>query len=55
MSLKAFHIVFIIFSTGLAFGSGMWCLWVRRVSDAPNYLFGAIFFFAVALALIVFG
>jgi hypothetical protein len=55
MSLKAFHIVFIIFSTALAFGGGIWCLWVRSVADAPGYLFGAVISFAAALALIVYG
>src|SRR6266704_2897627 len=28
MSLKGFHIVFIIFSTLLALGIGAWCVWV---------------------------
>jgi hypothetical protein len=28
---------------------------VRRVADAPNYLFGAIFSFAMGLVLIVYG
>ena len=31
MSLKAFHIVFIIFSTLLAFGTGAWCVWVDLI------------------------
>ena len=29
MSLKGFHIVFIIFSTLLALGIGAWCIWVN--------------------------
>jgi hypothetical protein len=42
MSLKAFHIVFIIFSTLLALGTGAWCVWVDLVEGAPIYLAGAI-------------
>src|SRR6186997_1227844 len=41
MSLKAFHIVFIIFSTLLALGTGVWCLWVNLVEGAPIYVAGA--------------
>ena len=51
MSLKAFHIVFVIFSTLLALGVGGWCIWVNLVEDAPVYLAGAIAAFASALAL----
>ena len=36
MSLKGFHIVFITFSTLLAFGIGVWCLWVNSVMGAPR-------------------
>jgi hypothetical protein len=53
MSLKAFHIVFVIFSTLLALGVGAWCIWVNLVEDAPVYLAGAIVSFACALALVV--
>ena len=43
MSLKAFHIVFIIFSTLLALGTWRaWCIWVNLVEGAPIYLAGAI-------------
>jgi len=38
MSLKAFHIVFIIFSTLLALGTAAWCVWVDLVEGAPIYL-----------------
>jgi hypothetical protein len=55
MSLKAFHIVFIIFSTLLAIGTGAWCVWVNRVEGAPIYLAGAIASFVAAIALIVYG
>ena len=55
MSLKAFHIVFIIFSTLLAFAVGVWCIWVNLVEGAPVYLTGAIASFVVAVALIIYG
>jgi len=55
MSLKAFHIVFIIFSTLLALGVGAWCVWVDLVEGAPNYLAGAIASLVVAIALMVYG
>ncbi len=55
MSLKAFHIVFIIFSTLLALGAGTWCIWVDLVQGMPIYLAGAIASFATAIALIVYG
>jgi hypothetical protein len=55
MSLKAFHIVFIIFSTLLASGTGVWCLWVNLVAGAPIYVAGAAASFVVAIALMVYG
>ena len=55
MSLKAFHIVFIIFSTLLAIGTSAWCVWVDLVEGAPIYLAGAIASFAAAIALMVYG
>jgi hypothetical protein len=55
MSLKGFHIVFIVFSTLLALGVGLWCVWVDLVEGAPVYLAGAIASFVTAVALIVYG
>ena len=56
MSLKAFHILFITFSTLLAFGCGIWCLWVNSLApETHSYLAGAIFSFAAAIALIIYG
>ena len=55
MSLKAFHIVFVIFSTLLALGVGAWCIWVNLVEDAPVYLAGAIASFVCALVLVIYG
>ena len=55
MSLKAFHIVFIIFSTLLAIGTSAWCVWIDLVEGASIYLAGAIASFATAVALIIYG
>jgi hypothetical protein len=55
MSLKAFHIVFVIFSTLLALGVGAWCIWVNLVEGAPVYLAGAMASFACAVALVIYG
>ncbi len=55
MSLKGFHIVFIILSTLLALGVGGWCVWVDLVEGAPVYLAGAIASFVSAAALVVYG
>jgi hypothetical protein len=53
MSLKAFHIIFVIFSTLLALGVGAWCIWVNLVEGAPVYLAGAVGSFVCALVLVV--
>jgi hypothetical protein len=55
MSLKAFHFVFVIFSTLLAIGIGAWCIWVDLVEGAPVYLTGAIASFACAAGLVAYG
>jgi hypothetical protein len=55
MSLKAFHFVFIVFSTLLALALGVWCVWVDLVEGAPIYLAGAIASFTTAVGLIVYG
>src|SRR5215470_13044338 len=55
MSLKAFHIVFIIFSKLLALGTGVWCLWVNLVEGAPIYVAGAVASFVVAIVLMAYG
>jgi hypothetical protein len=55
MSLKGFHIVFIVFSTLLAVALGGWCIWVDMVEGAPIYLAGAIASFASAVALVIYG
>lgn len=55
MSLKGFHIVFVLFSTMLALGIGAWCIWVDLVEGVPIYQTGAICAFAVAVGLLVYG
>ncbi len=55
MSLKAFHIIFITFSTLMAFGIGISCLWVNKVGETSAYTIGAIVSFAAAVGLIVYG
>lgn len=55
MSLKAFHFVFITFSTLLALGLGGWCIWVDLVEGSSIYLGGAIASFVAAVALVIYG
>ena len=55
MSLKAFHLVFVVFSTLLAIGLGAWCVWVNLVEGNSIYLIGAIASFVCAIALVVYG
>ena len=55
MSLKGFHIVFIVFSMLLALGIGAWCVWVDLVEGAPIYLADDICSFVVSVALVVDG
>ena len=55
MSLKGFHIVFIVFSTLLALSIGIWCVWVNLVEGAPVFVAGAVASFVCAIALIIYG
>ncbi len=55
MTLRGFHIVFITFSTLLALGCGVWCIWVDLVEGAPIYRAGAIWSFVAAVLLIAYG
>lgn len=55
MSLKAFHIVFVIFSTMLALGIGAWCIWMNLVEGTSVYVAGAIASFACAVGLVIYG
>ncbi len=55
MTLKAFHIIFITFSTLLACGVGIGCLWVNQSTGTSAYTAGAALSFLAAVALIVYG
>lgn len=55
MSLKVFHIVFVAFTTLMAFGVGIWCLWVNKGAETSAYTAGAIVSFIAAVALIIYG
>jgi hypothetical protein len=55
MSLKGFHIFFIIISTMLSLALGAWCIWIDLVEGVSSYVPGAIASFATAVALVVYG
>ena len=55
MSIKGFHIVFIVASTLLALGIGCWCIWVDLTVGEPVYLGVAIASFVSAVILIIYG
>ena len=55
MSLKAFHILFIIVACLLAFGFGAWCLQLQRVEGDARYVTLGWASFALGAALIVYG
>jgi hypothetical protein len=55
MSLKAFHIIFIFFSTALALGVGAWCIYVDLIEGIQTYLLGAIASFVSAVGLVIYG
>jgi len=55
MSLKAFHIVFIIFSTVCVFGFGVWLLLVSDAGTTTLNVGGAALSFLMGAGLIVYG
>ncbi len=55
MSLKAFHILFIVVSGVLALGFGTWCVRFSRLHDDGAYLAAGVASFAAAGALGVYG
>lgn len=55
MSLKAFHIVFVFFSTALALGVGAWCIYMNMTEGIHTYVAGAVASFASAVGLVVYG
>jgi len=55
MSLRAFHIVFVTFSTLLSFGFGGWALHFYRATRSTTYLLTTLGAFSFGVALIVYG
>lgn len=55
MSLKAFHVFFILVSTILAFGFGVWGLLEHHRTGAPTALALAVIAIAAGGALIAYG
>jgi hypothetical protein len=55
MSLKGFHIFFIVVSTMLAIALGAWCVWIDLVEGISAYLPGAISSFVTAFVLVIYG
>lgn len=54
MSLKAFHIVFVVLTTLMALGLGAWLVWMHLV-EGSGFIGGALVCFASAFALLVYG
>ena len=55
MSLKAFHIFFIVVSVVLAFGFGAWGVYVHLAGDDFAYLAMGLVSFVLGLVLIFYG
>jgi hypothetical protein len=55
MSLKAFHIVFVVASIVLALGFGAWAVKQYFEVGGTSYIWYAAGSFAMALALIIYG
>lgn len=55
MSLKAFHIVFVVVSTLFALGFGVWSLLAYRAGAPFHYLLFAVAAWLAALSLVVYG
>jgi len=55
VSLKAFHVIFIVFSTLLALGFGAWGVWqFRATGDVGALICGTVSFLG-AVVLVVYG
>lgn len=55
MTLKAFHIAFIVCSSLLAFGCGFWALRQAVAGDPAAFRMVALFCFVGGIGLIVYG
>lgn len=54
MSLKAFHLIFIVLATLLAAGVGVWA-WGQRAAGGSLYLGLALVCFLAVVVLVVYG
>lgn len=55
MSLKTFHIIFVVCSCALCIGFGIWAVRDYQVSSASSSLIMAIGSFVAAAVLVVYG
>ena len=55
MSLKAFHIVFIIVSVLLSFGFGVWGIYTHLSFGNVTFLIMGVISFVIGIALIIYG
>ena len=55
MSLKAFHIVFIVVSVLLSFGFGVWGIYTHLSYSNVTFLIMGIVSFVIGIALIIYG
>ena len=55
MSLKTFHIAFIIVSATLAFGFSVWLVKMYLENNGAMYITGSAFSFLAGVGLIVYG
>ena len=55
MSLKAFHIVFIIVSVLLSFGFGVWGVYTHLSFGNVTFLIMGVISFVIGIALIIYG
>lgn len=55
MSLKAFHIVFVVVSVLLAFGFGGWGLYVHFTEESFGYLAMGLASLVIGIVLVIYG
>lgn len=55
MSLKAFHIVFVVISTMLTLSFGAWSIREFRAAGDMAFLVSGVFSFVLTVALLIYG
>lgn len=55
MTLKAFHVAFVIVSTLMSAGFGVWSLNAYRTAGTAQHLFLGVLSLAIAVGLVVYG